>query len=466
MLSKRLFAMLLSAVLLLTLLTACKGDSKENSSADSSEYSSSELSSAEVGSADITSAENSTQSKEQSIGGESSVNADSTSNDSTSVSESSAVKDDSKPHSSVADSSAPNSSVADSSAPNSSVADSSAPNSSVADSSAPNSSVADSSAPNSSVADSSAPNSSVADSSAPNSSVADSSAPNSSVADSSAPNSSVADSSVPNSSVADSSIADSSIADSSEEISVDPLTPLNPLPEQLYADSVDSFFNDSLFIGYSIMMHFGRYVGQWRTEVDPSVLGNAIFCAAPGVSFNADKNQTPSTPDNSLPIFRGQAYNFADLPAATGCKTLYIGLTVYSELSYSAGNVNGAYNAVVAGIERIRAKNPNLNIVLLAGTYNSGIFQGLKERNHSNDKVLAYNNKVLDYCNSHGIDFVDVATPLVDHRGYFVADYATDGEYHIQKQAYCLWVRQLRDYARRKQNGTWQNITEMPNYLD
>ncbi len=244
-------------------------------------------------------------------------------------------------------------------------------------------------------------------------------------------------------------------------------TPLNELPDDsdITTDEVDTFFNNSVFIGYSIMMHFGRYVGEWRQDVDESILGEALFCAGVSMGFTTDRIQTPDTPENSLPLFQGQAYNFADLPAATGCDTLYIGLSGYSDLKRAEADetcVFSAYNEAVMGVERIKAKNPDLKIVLLSCTYNTEVFDGLTVERCTNAQVYEYNNLVLDYCNDNGIDFIDVSTMLTDSKGLLVEDYSTDGEYHIVKNAYYLWVEALRDYAKQKQEGTWKNIDDMP----
>lgn len=246
-----------------------------------------------------------------------------------------------------------------------------------------------------------------------------------------------------------------------------PHDPITPLPEDgdIKANDIDAFFDNSVFIGYSIMMHFGRYVNEWRSEVAPSFLGDALFCAGVSMSFTTDRIQSPDMPDISLPLYQGQAYNFADLPIATGCDTLYIGLPGYSDLK-RAPNPNicvmYAYGEFVQGIQRIKAKNPELNIVILSCTYNTAIYEGLTRFNCSNDKVMEYNNMVLDYCNTEGIDFIDVSTALTDRSGLLVADYTTDGEYHIIKNAYYIWVEALRDYAAKKQEGTWENIKIMP----
>ena len=255
--------------------------------------------------------------------------------------------------------------------------------------------------------------------------------------------------------------------ESSEESSYvpkDPSDPLTPIPESLSADPIDSHFNNSLFLGYSIMMHFGRYVGQWRTEIDSTIMGNSINVGAVGISFWSNSQQSPSMSSNSLPRYRGVAYNFEDLPSATGCTTMYIGLTCYSEMKVYS-DPQSASEEVIEGVNKIKAKNPNVNIVLLSGTYNTGTFEQLGSRYSkrlSNENIRKFNNFILDYCNQNGVDFVDVSTPLTNGYGLMPIEYSSDNDYHIAKDAFLIWIDVLRDYARKKEAGTWKNYTVMP----
>ena len=255
--------------------------------------------------------------------------------------------------------------------------------------------------------------------------------------------------------------------ESSEESSYvpkDPSDPLTPIPESLSADPIDSHFNNSLFLGYSIMMHFGRYVGQWRTEIDSTIMGNSINVGAVGISFWSNSQQSPSMSSNSLPRYRGVAYNFEDLPFATGCTTMYIGLTCYSEMKVYS-DPQSASEEVIEGVNKIKAKNPNVNIVLLSGTYNTGTFEQLGSRYSkrlSNENIRKFNNFILDYCNQNGVDFVDVSTPLTNGYGLMPIEYSSDNDYHIAKDAFLIWIDVLRDYARKKEAGTWKNYTVMP----
>ena len=248
------------------------------------------------------------------------------------------------------------------------------------------------------------------------------------------------------------------VEDSSEDESsviIDMDAPMNPLPDTLMTDPIDSYFNDSVFVGYSIMMHFGRYISEWHSEIDASIMGNPLFYAGVGVSFYRDR-----TDPSAMPLYQGNTYSFSELPTATGKNTIYIGLMGYSDVRRSG--VDGAYIETVSGIQRILSANPNVNLVILACTYNTGEYSNSLPYSVNNGNILRYNNMVLDYCTSIGVDFVDVATPQTTYRGYLPMEYSSDEEYHIAKKAFYLWVDVLRDYAKKKQAGTWQNMTDMP----
>lgn len=256
--------------------------------------------------------------------------------------------------------------------------------------------------------------------------------------------------------------------DSSEDVIVskDPFEPITPIPKNLYPDEIDVFFDKSVFIGYSIMMHFGKYVNQWKIEIDESIMGESIFCCGVGMNFINNRRQSPSKKDNVLPKYQGEAYNFEDLPTATGSNSMYIGLMPFSEFKYCDIEtcVEDAAVETINGIENIREKNPELRIVILSGTYNTGTYATgeLNPERENNNNVRAFNIKILEYCNDNGIDFIDVSTPLLDGRGFMPVKYASDRDYHIKKNTFKIWVEILRDYAEKKQNGTWKNVDTMP----
>lgn len=268
----------------------------------------------------------------------------------------------------------------------------------------------------------------------------------------------------------DQSDEESSLApESSEEISIDLDAPRMEIPEDFGYDEVDAFFNNSVFVGYSIMMHFGRYVTDWRDNLDSRIMGDAQFCAGVGTTLSNNEKQNPSTPNNTLPKYMGVAYNIEDLPAAMGVDTMYIGLTVYSDLSKGSEQTcaQEAAKCAMRTVQYIRLKSPDVKIVFLSGTYNTGENKSgsLNFNRVNNDNIRECNNLVLEYCNKNDIDFVDVSTPLINGHGLFVKQWASDGSYHIKQEPYKIWVTVLRDYAAKKQAGTWKNMDEMPSLV-
>ncbi len=251
----------------------------------------------------------------------------------------------------------------------------------------------------------------------------------------------------------------------SEEPSEDvgPSVPITPPPTDLTVTSgeYDSVFNDSLFVGHSVMVHFKMYVGGWR-DADSGVLGNALFACTSSFSFFNNLNQTPQQADNVLPRYRGSAYRIEDLPAATGVKKIYLGLMGLNDLGMvgdadsCAGLVAGE---VFRTIESIKEKNPDVEIAVLASTY---LVRGKSFRNLNNRNMSRLNSLVLEYCSQNGIDFIDVATPLTDSDGYLADVYCSDAYCHLKQNAYVVWMDVLRDYAQKKAAGTWKNPESIP----
>lgn len=286
-----------------------------------------------------------------------------------------------------------------------------------------------------------------------------------------------ADISEPESIAAEESVADSS--DEGSSISLDDsesdelicvptkkTDPVMQIPTEFGYDSIDAYFDDSVFIGYSIMMHFGRYVDDWREKIDGSIMGTAEFRAGVGMNFRANKNQNPDSSDTTLPKHNNVAYYFEDLPDAMGVKTMIIGLMPYSDMGLGSTETCALKGAEIEieGLKRIKFLNPELNIIVLSGTYNTGYSKddSFKFDRYNNKNIRTFNNYILDYCNSAGIDFIDVSTPLTNGYGLFLTGWASDACYHIKQEPYKIWIQVLRDYARKKQAGTWQNYSVMP----
>lgn len=252
---------------------------------------------------------------------------------------------------------------------------------------------------------------------------------------------------------------------SEEESSLPPVGETEPVtvpPTSVAASEYDSYFNGSVFVGHSVMVHFKNYVNSWRTTVSGDMLGDAIFCCTSSFSFYNNLNQTPATADNVLPRYQGKAYNIEDLPAVTGVETVYLGLMGLNDLGM-VGKADTCAKLVaeeaIDCIEKLKAASPEVEVVVLASTY---LTRDKSFRNLNNRNMSLLNSYVLEYCNENGIDFIDVATPLTDGGRYLASVYCSDDYCHLRENAYYVWMDVLRDYARQKLDGTWKNPQSVP----
>ena len=255
---------------------------------------------------------------------------------------------------------------------------------------------------------------------------------------------------------------------SSAEVSREPYNPPDPsvyptiTDADIGPDEIDSFFDDSVFVGHSVMMHFKDKYVAYKRGSDSGFLGGAKFHASG--SFSYHNNLAPVSADSVHPLYQGEKMKIEDAVAAMGAKTVYLSGMALNEIGIFGAEASAENLASV--VDAIKAKSPDVKIVILANTYmvkNFNTYQKLH-----NGSISEYNNLLLDYCNENGYDFVDISTPLVG--GGCLADkYCTDNAEggsgcHLTADAYAIWTAVLRDYAKAERAGTYVNPDSMPLY--
>ena len=255
---------------------------------------------------------------------------------------------------------------------------------------------------------------------------------------------------------------------SSAEVSREPYVPPDPsvyptvTDADIGPDEIDSFFDDSVFVGHSVMMHFKDKYVAYKRGGDSGFLGSAKFHAS--ASFSCYNNMQPISDSSTHPLYQGEKMKIEDAVAAMGAKTVYFSGMALNEIGIFGAEASAENLASV--VDAIKAKSPDVKIVILANTYmvkNFNTYQKLH-----NGSISEYNNLLLDYCNENGYDFVDISTPLVG--GGCLADkYCTDNAEggsgcHLTADAYAIWTAVLRDYAKAERAGTYVNPDSMPLY--
>lgn len=222
--------------------------------------------------------------------------------------------------------------------------------------------------------------------------------------------------------------------------------PITQPPQELAEDAVDSYFDNAVFAGGITMYRFRSRVVDWRKGM-PSILGSAKLAAQTEFGFYKSTTVT----------YKARSCDIEELADMLDVDTVYLGLAGFRDLTRVGTSdtcARLAADETIACIDRMRSANPNLNIVVLANVY---VVQDKATARVNNKNISLLNSYVLEYCNTVGIDFIDIATPLTDGSGHMAEVYYNNQFYDPNEQAFFVWMDILRDYAANKQSGTWQN---------
>lgn len=232
-------------------------------------------------------------------------------------------------------------------------------------------------------------------------------------------------------------------------------------------DPLDAYFENSVFIGNSVMVHFKNFYSNKKSVVSGFLGKPFIFCSS---NYSAREDLKEISVDTWQPSYDGAKSHSWDAVAAMGAKTVYLNLMALNELGLhsTVKCVRETFENTVEMMNRIKASNPGITFVILSNTYM--VYNYNNYKNLNNQHISELNNMMLEYCNQNGIDFIDVSTFLMD--GNVLSDsYCRDAEKkdgnsgcHLTNDAYAMWTATLRNYAFAKQNGFWENPSEMPLY--
>ena len=154
---------------------------------------------------------------------------------------------------------------------------------------------------------------------------------------------------------------------SSAEVSREPYIPPDPsvyptvTDADIGPDEIDSFFDDSVFVGHSVMMHFKDKYVAYKRGSDSGFLGGAKFHASG--SFSYHNNLAPVSADSVHPLYQGEKMKIEDAVAAMGAKTVYLSGMALNELALFGAEASVSNLAAVA--DAVKAKSPDARIVVL-----------------------------------------------------------------------------------------------------
>lgn len=194
---------------------------------------------------------------------------------------------------------------------------------------------------------------------------------------------------------------------------------------------VDVFLSQSAFIGNSV----GEGLTMYNNAKGKVPLGNATMLTRVSYSFYADKNSM----SKYIPKYNGTPMRAKDAIKQSGALYVFICMGTNDLVGNSgADNAFAKYQEYLNGI---LAENPLVTIFVESCTPTR------PGSNVNNAKVTALNAYMKDYCAKFpNMNYVDIATPLMDESGHLAAGLSSDGSVHLTNKAYEIWANTIRAY--------------------
>ena len=203
-------------------------------------------------------------------------------------------------------------------------------------------------------------------------------------------------------------------------------------------NEVDAFFQNSVFIGDSVMMGFRNYIAKKES----GFLGGPNFLVSG--SYGAANAVAPVSDTSIHPIYEGQQRQVQDSIALMGAKKVFICFGINDIALYG---VDGTVKNFGTLFERIRAKSPDVQLYILSAT---PMVSGSEQKNLNNANLRKLNEALKTFAAENNAEFIDIYSAVADTDGCLKAEYCSDGFIHQTPAAYDQWVNTLWAFAATK----------------
>ena len=240
-------------------------------------------------------------------------------------------------------------------------------------------------------------------------------------------------------SIAESTDESSSVSETTEEASSDESKKSVPeSSEEEVSSPVDSsWFDDSIFIGDSIMTGLERYAAN-------GCLGNADFLAKECMGyFTALKSVEDEY--GIHPEYSGQLVMIDDTVKLIGKKNVFVMLGMNDICAMGGDDAAAVMTRFTDGLME---KNPDIKLYVMTVT---PMVAGITRSDYlNNENIARFNTLAKQICKEKGYVFLDVAEALGDGSGNLRLEYCGDSQdagFHFSDEGNRVWVEFLKEHA-------------------
>lgn len=205
--------------------------------------------------------------------------------------------------------------------------------------------------------------------------------------------------------------------------------------EEENAEEIDAYFDDSVFVGDSIMLGFRNYAMKRQD----TFLSRMNFLAAG--SFSANNALWEVNEKSVHPVYQGEQRQVWESISLMGSKKVFLMLGM-NDLNVTG--LEGSCEKYEELIGKIKESSPDAEIYIMSMTY---VLKGKETGKLENGTIREFNSMLKEMAEKNGWGFVDVAEALADGNGDLAEEYCSDGFAHQNPDAYDVWVSVLRKYA-------------------
>lgn len=213
--------------------------------------------------------------------------------------------------------------------------------------------------------------------------------------------------------------------------------PYGALPASAPVD--DSYFDDAVFMGDSVMQGF-RYDVEYKRKINGASFGEAKFLTAASYALY---HAVSGRENVAHPPYRGKEQPVAISIRDMGAKKVYIMLGMND--IFVMGVIKSLENYATL-LEDIRAECPDVEIYILSVI---PCTRNAVNKNSKMDKdaIAFFNLRLPDFCAKHNCYYIDVSSGYLDEDGYLKSEYSSDDYVHIQSGCYDFWAEALRTHT-------------------
>lgn len=205
--------------------------------------------------------------------------------------------------------------------------------------------------------------------------------------------------------------------------------------EDVPEEKIDAYFNNSIFVGDSIMLGFRNYAMKRQD----SFLSRLQFLAAGSYSVN---NAFWEVSEKSVhPMYRGEQRPVWESITMMDGRRIFL---MFGMNDLNISGLEGSCEKYEELAEKIRENAPEAEIHIMSMTY---VLKGKGTGLLENDTIREFNTMLRQMAEENGWGYVEIADALADENGDLAEGCCSDGFAHQRPEAYDIWVSVLREYA-------------------